>query len=72
MYVSRRVHMQVTSSGPINWKYRVPYRHSKLQTRPLVREGAIQEEQNKCKKGKDKIWSWAPKGSPIPGPSAVT
>jgi hypothetical protein len=43
--------------------------HCELQTRPLVREGALQEEeQSNCHywKDKDKIWSWAPKGSPIP------
>jgi hypothetical protein len=42
--------------------------HCKLQARPLLREGALQEEQqsNCQKKGKGKIWSWAPKGSPIP------
>jgi hypothetical protein len=37
--------------------------HYKLQTRPLVREGAAIFRQ---KKGKRKIWSWAPKGCPTP------
>jgi hypothetical protein len=46
-----------------------PVSDCKLQTRPLVREGALQEEQqSNChyRKDKDKIWSWAPKGSTIP------
>jgi hypothetical protein len=35
--------------------------HCKLQTRPLVRDGALQDEQqsNFQKKGKDKMWTWA-------------
>jgi hypothetical protein len=43
--------------------------HCKLQTRPLVREGALQEEQQRnChwRKDKDKFWSWAPKVRLIP------
>jgi hypothetical protein len=42
--------------------------YCKLQTRPLVREGSLQEEQqSNChqRKDKDKIWSWASKGIPI-------
>jgi hypothetical protein len=43
--------------------------HCKLQTRHLVRESALQEEQKSnrhYRKDNDKMWSWAPKGSPIP------
>jgi hypothetical protein len=43
--------------------------HYKLQTRPLVREGAPRRraKQFSCKKkGKSKIWSWATKGCPTP------
>jgi hypothetical protein len=40
-----------------------------LQTRPLVREGAPRRSAKQFsgqKKGKSKIWSWAPKGCPTP------
>jgi hypothetical protein len=41
--------------------------HYKLQTRPLVREGAPRRRTKQLSgktKGKSKIWSWAPKGVP--------
>jgi hypothetical protein len=43
--------------------------HYKLQTRPLVREGAPRRRAKKFSgksKVKSKIWSWALKGCPIP------
>jgi hypothetical protein len=41
--------------------------HCRLQTRPLVRECSLQEEQQSSyhyRKVKDKMWSWALKGEP--------
>jgi hypothetical protein len=38
---------------------------SKLQTHPLVREGASHEE-TRNRQTEKKIWSWAPDGSPTP------
>jgi hypothetical protein len=41
----------------------------KLQTRSLVREGAPKTKSKtifRQRKGKSKIWSWAPKGCPTP------
>jgi hypothetical protein len=40
---------------------------SKLQTRFLVREGALKAERRNCqtKEEQDKIWSRVPKGGPI-------
>jgi hypothetical protein len=40
--------------------------HYKIQTRPLVREGALQEEASTCQTKEYKIWSWAPKGGQTP------
>jgi hypothetical protein len=39
--------------------------YSKLQTRPLVGEGATNQETSNRQTEK-KIWSWAPDGSPTP------
>jgi hypothetical protein len=45
--------------------------YSKLQTRSLVREDALNAEQRNChtKEEQDKIWSRVPKGGPIPRPT---
>jgi hypothetical protein len=40
--------------------------HYKLQTRPLVRDGAPRRRAKQLSGKKKKIWSWAPKGCPIP------
>jgi hypothetical protein len=45
--------------------------NSKLQTRSLVREDALNAEQRNCntKEEQDKIWSRVPKGGLIPRPT---
>jgi hypothetical protein len=42
-----------------------PSSNSKLQTRHFVREGAPHQETRNCQT-ENKIWSWAPDGSPTP------